>query len=109
MSRVTRSMTREKRQKEAAEKALEGERDIVKTIEEAIKKSKESLSEFEQRIAPVEKPTMVPDDFDDFDESVERQDKWELSEGSDWEDMDDDDALEGAILDDIATMSDLRF
>ena len=109
MSRVTRSMTRKKRQKEAADEALEGEREIVKTIEEAVKKSKESLSEFEQRIVPVEKPTMVPDDFGDFDEAVERQDKWELSEGSDWEDMDEDDALEDAILDDIATMSKLRF
>lgn len=107
MSRVTRSMTRKKKQKEAADKALEGERDIVKTIEEAVKKSKESLSEFAQRIFPVEKPTMVPDDFDDFDEAVERQDKWDLSDGSDWEDMDEDDALEDAILEDLA-MNKLR-
>jgi len=108
MSRVTRSMTRTKRQEEAQEKALEGERDIVKTIEEAVKKSRESLSEFAQRIFPVEKPRMVPDDFDDFDEAAGRQDKWKLSEGSDWEDMDEDDALEDAILDDIVTMSNLR-
>ena len=105
MSRVTRSMTRKKKQEEA----LENERGVVKTIEEAVEKSKKSLSEFIRRIEPVEKPTMVPDDFSDFDEASDRLDKWDLSEGSDWEDMDKDDALEDAILDDIATMSELRF
>lgn len=96
-------MTRKKKQEEA----LENERGVVKTIEEAVEKSKKSLSEFIRRIEPVEKPTMVPDDFGDFDEAVERQDKWDLSDGSDWEDMDEDDALEDAILEDLA-MNKLR-
>lgn len=99
MSRVTRSMTRKKKQDEA----LENERGIVKTIEEAVERSKESLSNFIRRVKPDKKPTMVPDDFGDFDEASGMQDDWELSEGSDWEDMDAEDAM----MEDIATMSDM--
>lgn len=104
MSRVTRSMTRKKKQEEA----LQNERDIIKTVEEAVKKSKESLYDFMERVKPDDKPTIVPDNFDDFDEASEMQDDWELGEGSDWEDMDEDDALEDAIMDDVANMDMLK-
>lgn len=109
MYRVTRSMTRKKKEEEALQK----EKDIVDTVEEAVQKSRESLTDFVERVNPDEKPTMIPDDFDDFDEAWERQDKWELGEGSDWEDMNEEDekdkAIEDAIIDDLAGMTKLRF
>ena len=102
-------MTRKKKQEEELQK----ERDIVDTIKEAVQRSRESLSDFMERVKPDEKPTMMPDDFDDFDEAWERQDKWELGEGSDWEEMDEEDekdkAVEDAMIDDLASMSKLRF
>lgn len=103
MSRVTRSMTRKKEN-------LEKEKSIIKTIEEALEKTKDNLENFIRGKKPVE--TVIPDDFSDFDEAYERQDKWELGEGSDWEDMNEEDekdkANEDAIIDDLTMMDDLK-
>lgn len=105
MSRVTRSMTRKRKQEEELEK----EKGIVNTIKEAVEESRNTLENF---IRGVEEDTVIPDDFDDFDEAYDRQDKWELGEGSDWEEMDEEDerdkAIEDAIIDDLATMDDLK-
>ena len=109
MSRpVTRSMTRKKEN-------LEKERNIVKTIEEALSKTRDNLKTLISGEKPeVTEPevTVVPDDFSDFDEAYDMQDKWELDEGSDWEDMNEEDekdkAIEDAIIDDLAMMDDLK-
>lgn len=110
MSRVTRSMTRKKKQEEDLEK----EKSIIKTIEEAVAKSRDTLENFIRgKKTEDRKPEeVIPDDFSDFDEAYERQDKWELGEGSDWEDMNEEDekdkAIEDAIIDDLAMMDDLK-
>lgn len=107
MSRVTRSMTRKKKQEEELEK----EKGIVNTIKEAVEESRNTLENFIRGVKP-EEDTVIPDDFDDFDEAYDRQDKWELGEGSDWEEMDEEDerdkAIEDAIIDDLAMMDDLK-
>lgn len=77
---------------------------IIKTIEEAAEKSRDSLEKFIRRVKPAEKPTMVPDDFGDFDEAYEQKDDWEMGEGSDFEDMD----VEDAIMEDLGELK-LRF
>jgi len=77
---------------------------IIKTIEEAAEKSRDSLEKFIRRVKPAEKPTMVPDDFGDFDEAYEQEDDWEMGEGSDFEDMD----VEDAIMEDLGELK-LRF
>lgn len=89
---MTRSRTRDAKNKS-----------IIKTIEEAAEKSKDSLEKFIRRVKPAEKPTMVPDDFGDFDEAYEQEDDWDMGEGSDFEDMD----VEDAIMEDLA-MDELR-
>lgn len=112
MSRpVTRSMTRKKKEEENLKK----EKNIIKTIEEALVKTRDNLRDFVRGKKPEDsKPedTVIPDDFSDFDEAYERQDKWELGEGSDWEDMNEEDekdkAIEDAIIDDLAMMDDLK-
>lgn len=107
MSRpVTRSMTRKKKEEENLKK----EKSIIKTIEEALTKTRDNLRDFVRGKKPAD--TVIPDDFSDFDEAYERQDKWELGEGSDWEDMNEEDekdkAIEDAIIDDLAMMDDLK-
>ena len=107
MSRVTRSMTRKRKQEEELEK----EKGIVNTIKEAVEESRNTLENFIRGVKP-EEDTVIPDDFSDFDEAYDRQDKWELGEGSDWEEMDEEDerdkAIEDAIMEDLATMDDLK-
>lgn len=104
MSRpVTRSMTRKNEN-------LKKERNIIKTIEEALTKTRDNIKTLISGKKPAD--TVVPDDFSDFDEAYDMQDKWELGEGSDWEDMDDEDAkdkaIEDAIIDDLAMTDDLK-
>ena len=104
MSRpVTRSMTRKKEN-------LEKERNIIKTIEEALSKTRDDLKNFVSGKKP--EVTEIPDDFSDFDEAYAGQDEWEMGEGSDWEDMDEEDAkdkaIEDAIIDDVAMMDELK-